>query len=153
LALQQRCPLLDQDNWRETSGATNDYNCAAWAVNDQLGKWWPQPLDDGGEDYYWPEGARRDGTLEAFADGYGCLGFEVCDNADPEEGYEKIAIYATRRESPTHVARQVSHGKWKWTSKMGPDEDIEHVSLRDLQGGAYGYPRLFMRRRSGVVES
>jgi hypothetical protein len=125
-----------------TSDETEDYNCAGWAA-DQLdpGLWWPEP---DAPEYYWPPSARRDGTLEAFVEGYGVLGYAVCETGDHEIGYEKIAIYVTSHGSPQHVARQLPDGRW--TSKLGSWEDIEHVALRDIAGASYGNPQFFMRR-------
>lgn len=136
-------PLLDANNYSFTSCATDDYNCAAWAARDNTTNWWPISPDILPE-YYWPEGALRDESLDAFVDGYSRIGFEVCDNADLEQGVEKIAVYASYSGDPKHVALQLANGRW--TSKLGCDEDIEHNSLRDLQGGRYGYPALFMKR-------
>ncbi len=62
------------------------------------------------------------------------LGYSVCPEAELEEGYEKIAIYALRGEG-THAARQLENGKW--TSKLGENIDIEHT-LAGLKGPHYG---------------
>lgn len=61
-----------------------------------------------------------------------------------EVGFEKIALYAKGNEF-MHVARQSPNGKW--SSKLGRLEDVEHDSLEVLEGDAYGYPKLFMRRK------
>jgi hypothetical protein len=134
-------PLLEPENYSAKSDESRDYNCAAWVDGQNDAWWWPHP---DWEEYYWPEGARRDNTLEAFIEGYGKLNFEVCDTPNLEQGYEKIAVYATGSESPKHVALQLPDGRW--TSKLGNWEDVEHATLRDLAGGTYGQPRLFMRR-------
>lgn len=83
--------------------------------------------------------------MEAFEEGFGLLGFEVCDSAEVEAGYEKVAIYADTDGEPQHVARQLVDGRW--TSKLGALEDIEHQALEDVDSAAYGEARLFMRRR------
>jgi hypothetical protein len=44
---------------------------------------------------------------------------------------------------PKHAARQLPSGRW--TSKLGPMEDIEHA-LHDLTGMAYGSVVLVMKR-------
>ncbi len=67
------------------------------------------------------------------------MGFAECDTDRFETGFEKIAIFATRLESPTHVARQLPDGTW--TSKLGEFEDIEHPTLRVLGRGIFGEPR------------
>ena len=44
---------------------------------------------------------------------------------------------------PTHAARQFPGGRW--TSKLGPAEDIEH-ELEELAGPLYGEVVLILRR-------
>jgi len=58
---------------------------------------------------------------------------------------EKVAIFADAQGAPTHAARQLESGAW--TSKCGTLEDIEHNSLANLEGGAYGKAVLFLERR------
>src|SRR4051794_884779 len=72
-----------------TSPEDIQYNCVAWAAGDQDRWWWPD------EDSYWPEGAAREETVAAFVAAYGEFGFIVCDGSRLEEGYEKLAIYAS----------------------------------------------------------
>ena len=45
---------------------------------------------------------------------------------------------------PTHAARQLPDGKW--TSKLGPFEDIKHSTLVCLKGPLYGEPDTYMKR-------
>jgi hypothetical protein len=139
---EARYPFLSAENYTVTSDATDEYNCVAWAAGvSDPGQWWPEPE---APEYYWPPGARRDNTLEAFAEGFGTLGYEVCESAALETGFEKIAVYALHGDSPQHVARQLRSGEW--TSKLGGCEDIQHSRLEDLAGGMYGRPALIMRR-------
>jgi hypothetical protein len=70
-------------------------------------------------------------------------GFERCESADREEGYDRVAIYAVH-DRFTHVSRQQEDG-W-WASKIGDLEDIEHASLSVLEGGAYGKVSIILRR-------
>ena len=44
----------------------------------------------------------------------------------------------------THVARQLTNGKW--TSKLGRCEDIEHDTPDDVADGVYGEVMQFMQR-------
>jgi len=67
----------------------------------------------------------------------------------PEPGYEKIVIYGAYGEWE-HAARLLSSGKW--TSKLGPDEDIEHDSPQDLAGGAFGLIVRTMKRPVAVKQ-
>jgi hypothetical protein len=96
------------------------------------------------QQYYWPDGVPRAYTIAAFIAAYNTMGFEKCENAFPEPGMEKIAIF-TRRGTPTHAARLLSTGFW--TSKLGPYEDIEHETLDSVSGPLYGIPQVYMRRR------
>ena len=135
-------PLLRRENYTEESPASDEYNCAAWALEIQDDQWWPEPTVPR---YRWPQGALRDGSIEAFIDGYGKFGFQECDDSILEPGYLKIAIYTTFAGSPKHVARQLPDGRW--TSKLGNDGiDIYHATLDDIAGGDYGNPSHFMRR-------
>ena len=140
-SLRTYAPLLEADSFSATSDADPTYNCAAWAVGDHSGNWWPEP--DAEDEYFWPAGALRDGSLEAILDGYGRLGFAECENAELEPGFSKIAIFATRLGSPQHVSRQLPDGRW--ASKMGELEDIEHQALRDVSQGRYGQATHYMK--------
>jgi hypothetical protein len=44
-----------------------------------------------------------------------------------------------------HAARQLGTGRW--TSKLGPDEDIEHDDVDALEGDHYGVVVRIMKRR------
>ena len=132
-------PLLAQTFCRLTSPATVDYNCIAWAAGDTERWWWPRPP------YYWPAGARRDESIDAFLEAYATCGFSRCDSDRFEDGFVKIAIYAGHDGRVKHAARSVSAGRW--TSKLGALEDIEH-ELEALSGPAYGNPAAFTRRHA-----
>lgn len=138
-------PNLNTTNHEVTSQATDDYNCAAWAAN-RVDTWsWPRPEPE----YDWPDGVRRDGTLEAFIDAFAIDSYEVCDSPEFEIGYEKVAVYANA-DGPQHVARQLSDGNW--TSKLGPCEDIRHSAVTDVESDQYGQVALVMRRLRGEHE-
>jgi hypothetical protein len=137
--LEQDWPGLAQTQYRITSPHTGDYNCLAWAIEEN-DRWW-SPLPEA--DYYWPEGVPREVSVEAFVKAYETLGFVVCEDGELEAGVEKLAIYATSDGRPQHVARQLSNGLW--TSKLGRLEDIEH-ELEGLSGSLYGTVRCFMSR-------
>ncbi len=123
-------PHLAEEGYRETSPATRRYNCIAWAAGETESWWWPSPEAV----HYWPEGAPREETLDAFVRAFATLGFVPADDALLEPGIEKLALYA-RDGKPTHAARQLSDGNW--TSKLGKHIDISH-SLRGIEGPAYG---------------
>jgi hypothetical protein len=132
-------PNLSAHNGKPTSPAENTYNCIAWAygVNDT----WFWPDSDG--QYYWPENIHRNENINAFIALFKSAGYVVCEHSSLEYGYQKIAIYA-RDGIPTHTARQLPDGKW--TSKLGPNIDIEHDTLDSLNGPAYGKSAVFMKR-------
>lgn len=135
-------PNLISDGYEEKSCADRRYNCIAWAANTTTQFWWPGP--PGPPFTYWPDGVRGDLTIESFVSAFATLGYELCDNDEFEVGYEKVALYA-RGGTPTHMARQVSAGSW--TSKLGKWVDIEHSTLRGLEGTDYGGVVAILKRR------
>lgn len=124
-----------------TSPLTTEYNCIAWAAGDTDAWWEPDPLYL----YFWPDGIPREYSLDAYVNAYETVGYTVCQCPEPEEGYEKIAIYVNPNGKPTHAARQLGSGSW--TSKLGELEDIEHHDLEGLHGQAYGTVAVFMQRK------
>lgn len=127
-----------------TSDADAKYNCIAWAANDLARWWWPTGYVQG-KPAYWPI-SDRTVTVACFHEAFAVARqYEPCDSPSPERGYEKVALYVTSRDVPTHMARQVPSGGW--TSKLGPHEDLTHHTLTALECSVYGQPRYFMRRR------
>jgi len=122
-----------------TSDPDKKYNCIAWAADDTNNYWWPAGRG------YWPSGAPRIVTLDAFISAFGTMGYRVCENDLYEEGFVKIAIFVRENGSPTHAARQLPNGKW--TSKCGKYKDIEH-DLNALCGlhPAYGKIACYMKK-------
>jgi hypothetical protein len=61
-------------------------------------------------------------------------------------GYEKVDLYiddSNEDEPFSHVARQLPDGKW--TSKLGPDEDLTHDTVDALEGDTLQHPRAYGR--------
>lgn len=139
--LDRAFPALRGSGYRVTSPQDDHYNCIAWAAGDTTCWWWP---DEPGlpESAHWPADVPREPTLEAFRQAFATLGYAICDDERLESGHEKIALFALRGE-PRHAARQLPNGRW--TSKLGPMEDIEH-ELHDLTGLVYGSVVLVMKR-------
>jgi hypothetical protein len=131
-------PLLAATGYRITSPVDSRYNCIAWAAGQSFPWWWPDP--DGFD--YWPPNVPREHNIAAFVQAFGTLGYEICQDGALELGWEKVAIYAIAG-APMHAARQLPNGLW--TSKLGPDEDIEH-ELNGLSGTAYGTVIQILRR-------
>lgn len=109
---------------------------------DRPGEWW-----DPAEDQIWPDGVPRDYSVEAIVSVFATLEYALCDSADLEPGYEKVAIYSDDDEY-THSARQLVDGTW--TSKLGPDDDINHPTVESLAGGSYGKVCKIMKRARNV---
>lgn len=131
-------PLLDGEGWSQTSPADPSYNCIAWAADENRRLWWPGAPQIG----YWPPNVKDEPTLDAFEEAFALLTYGRCDSADLEEGFEKVAIYASEGEV-THAARQLPNGRW--TSKLGKNIDIEHT-LRGLEGPLYGHVVRVLKR-------
>lgn len=131
-------PRLTADNHVETSAATWQYNCIAWAAGSTDAWWWPVP------GRYWPEDAPREESLTAFLAAFATLGYVPSISALLEPGTEKVALYASG-EQPTHAARQLANGTW--TSKLGPAIDIEHATPDAVAGGVYGEVVVILARQ------
>lgn len=145
--LEDLFPQLASNNYRIASPVDGTYNCIAYAANDVENWWWPTPKPIGG--YYWPPGAPREETLEAFKIAFEGLGYGECPGGDLETGAEKVAIYVTSDGTPSHAARQLPSGDW--VSKLGPNVDIQHThpdAVGGDDGHGYGRVALFMARSS-----
>ncbi len=144
--LEEDFPNLQNAGWQLTSAVKPSNNCIAWALGDTQQYWDPDVI--GVRGYYWPPGVPRDDAVSTWARVFELHGYAACDNAALESGVEKVAIYADATGTATHVARQVESGKW--SSKLCPDEDIEHNSLSALEGMVYGKAVLYMKRTRGT---
>ncbi|NVJ20655.1 hypothetical protein HUW62_05390 [Myxococcus sp. AM011] len=127
---------------RITSRRTAEYNCIAWAAEDDERWWWPFA----GTFAYWPPGVPLEESVAAFEQAYGTLGYVACGmSSQPDEGWQKIALYE-KTGVITHAARQLPNGLW--TSKLGEAEDVEH-ELKGLEGAEYGRVCLILKRKQG----
>ena len=136
-------PNLDAEGWERTSEPTPTYNCIAWAVGESQRWWWPE------RGSYWPDGFPRRADFPTFRGVLAQRGFTPCDSDQPEEGFEKIALYGVPAGDVTHAARQLPNGQW--TSKLGRAQDVQHT-LRGLEDGSYGSVLLILRRPSQQPE-
>ena len=118
-----------------TSEEDDAYNCVAWAAGYNDG-WWSHA-----EGYQWI--GERGASVQSLILLFNTLGYAECDSDDLESDYEKVVLYAIDGNW-THVARQLSNGRW--TSKLGMYEDIEHANPADLSGDLYGDVHCIMRR-------
>lgn len=138
MSLADAFPALAHTGFRETSPATDGYNCIAWAagVSD---RWW-EPCAG----YHWPDGVPRNYSVETLEAAYKAMGYKVCKDGALEEGFEKVAIFAIDKDFYEHAARQLPDGKW--TSKLGKNKDIEHDLASALEGADYGKIVRYMKR-------
>ena len=83
-------------------------------------------------------------TIEAFKAAFATLGFEECSDGELEQGFEKVALYASG-ETPRHAAKQLPNGKW--ASKLGLEQDIEHQTVNGVSGDRYGTVAIYLKRR------
>lgn len=115
-----------------TSPCSEDYNCIAWAAEDNEAWWWPNPFGLS----YWPFYPAGDTSLQNFIEAYSTLGYERCQDATLEVGFKKVALYIDDSNQVTHAARQLDNGDW--TSKLGKLYDIKHSFVEIWQDIAYG---------------
>lgn len=138
--IPQFFPRLRYEFFQVQSPRTAQYNCIGWAIGDDQNVWWP----DG---KYWPAGIRKDESVATFIALFATLGYERCDSADLEPGFEKVVLYMDEQHGRvTHAAHQLPDGRW--SSKLGPQWDISH-SLEGVCGPspAYGRVAQILRRR------
>jgi hypothetical protein len=120
-----------------TSEKTPEYNCIAWAAEDNSRWWCPTGMS------YWPPTAPRQETVDAFIAAFGTLGYSPCPDGNLEERVEKVVVYLSNGV-PTHMARQLPTGAW--TSKLGQSWDIGHSSPEEVSGSAYGLAVQYLSR-------
>ena len=143
--LQEKFPNLTWENHDETSEEDYSYTCIAWAAGrgPDEGEWW-EP--SGFPWHTWPPSAGYEYTTSCYMNAFRTLGYEPCDNGQLEAGWQKVALYVDQDNVPTHMARQLSNGKW--TSKLGSDMDISHDTVEVLEGPCYGTASYYLRRRN-----
>lgn len=120
---------------RETSAADVAYNCIAFAAG-TTDQWWSHAAG-----YRWP--TTRSPSAGSLVAVFNTLGYQRCDGAVVEAGYERVVLYA-RDGRWTHASRQLPTGKW--ASKLGGEEDVEHDTPECLCGDLYGDVLCIMRR-------
>jgi hypothetical protein len=136
-------PNSREEPFEITSPASRQYNCIAWAMQDPTRFYWPIPESA----FYWPSSVPRAETLEAFIQLFQSIGYELCEQGESEEGFQKVALFE-KDNKPTHAARQLLDGRW--TSKLGSHIDVSH-SLSAMEGGFYGNVNFFLKRKRLAV--
>lgn len=146
--LKKRFPKLKDDKaFKITSPEDIKYNCIAWAYLYKDRWMWPHPLAKSTLDgvFYWPDKATKTPELDSFIEAFALKGYEVCNNADFDPSYQKIAIYVKPGTTEcTHASRQLRSGLW--TSKLGPSFDVQHGTPYTIEGPDYGVVGCIMRR-------
>ena len=135
--LVEAFPNLASEGFETVGQASELYNCIAYVAEDTSKWWWPDGTN------YWPPWATLDTKMESLKEALAGLGYEQCDDSDPEDGYQKVALYEIQGRFQ-HAAVQMSNGRWR--SKMGQGPVVEHRNPESLSGGPYGNPKVFMRR-------
>jgi hypothetical protein len=138
LLLKKSFPNLDS-RFVITSPRDGDYNCIAWAAADTSQVWWPSP------DGYWPVAGATEASIEAFRDAFATIGFTPAADGSMVSGIEKLALFVGSDGMVTHMARQLSDGNW--TSKLGPQWDITHLTIECMTGPEYGELHSFLERK------
>ena len=98
-------PGLMKSGFQITSPESRVYNCVAWAAGD-ITDWWSR-----NRQFYWPEWAPRLPETEALVQVFAGLGYTVCDSAEKEPDFDKVALYDLDGEWQ-HAARQLEDGRW-----------------------------------------
>lgn len=133
-----------------TSHECEHYNCIAHAADDKTQKWDPIAIPPV---YYWPKGADRGDGADSLATAFMAIGYERCAGGEPEDGFEKVALYIDDNGSWQHAAKQLPNGQW--SSKLGEWEDVMHQSPHCFGDTEYGKVAYYMRRRikEGIGEA
>src|SRR6266516_1036961 len=103
-------PKLRGGRYRIASSQDKKYNCIAFAAGD-INRYW-QNLGHPMKGYFWPPGLTDDETIDGWMRAFRLLNYEVTNTADPEIGFEKIAIYGTQEGTALHVAIRKDSGPW-----------------------------------------
>jgi hypothetical protein len=123
--LYAQYPHLQASEHKITSQRTDRYNCVAWVDRDMTH--WLEP------EIFWPDEVPEpegQADLDCYLALFRSWGFEPCESPEPEDGFLRIAIFATGMEFD-HVAKQLPSGAW--SSKGGPLYDFKHQDLDALR--------------------
>jgi hypothetical protein len=149
---ESQYPNLFDCGYKVTSEKDKKYNCVGWAAKRDEDWWW-EPLNEPG--CFWPKEVPFNHSFENYIKVFEVLGYSKCDNPLLEDGYEKVALFIDFFGWFTHVSHQLEDGKW--TSKLGPDEDIKHNGTEALEEKgaltAYGKVETLMKRKRQIWEN
>jgi hypothetical protein len=125
-------------NFEVLAAPTKVYNCIANSLgyHDR----WVNPITSSGSN-----------KLAGMDQLYAAQGYQRMSTLDfsLQKGYQKVVVYATVVngviKEVTHAAIQMSDGAW--SSKLGANALIKHISPNDVAGGLYGIPvAVYIRR-------
>lgn len=139
--------LANDANFKITSPCDSVYNCIAWAYQYKDRWMWPKISGDVRLDgvCYWPDEVINSPEVDAFQKAFELKGYILCDNAEHEDGFQKIALYVKKSTTIcTHAARELRSGMW--TSKLGINHDIQHGTPYAIEGDIYGEVHCIMKR-------
>lgn len=139
LGIRTVFPGLAKVLWGIRSERDTGYNCIAWAAEESHRIWWPDGI------HHWPTKERTE-TVGCFTRAFATLGYSQCADGSRERGRQKVAIYVLPSGEVKHMARQVFSGRW--TSKLGPSQDIVHHAVEALEGHLYGKVVRYLARRN-----
>jgi hypothetical protein len=142
--------LRHDPNFKLLSPCTYEYNCIAWAMG--LDNVWVDPFPDAG--HWWPDGVERGLSPEHLIAAFKAVGFEISSDAEPEAGFDKVALYKNGDEW-SHATRIVERGIE--SSKFGSAWDGQHSHnlCHDETDGKvsnpYGNIFAYMKRRKKTI--
>lgn len=114
--------LKNDPNFDILSEPTREYNCIAWAMgfNDR----WVAPAENS-PGVWWPAEVELEMSPKALVRAFEAVGFVMCDDGQPEEGFDKVVLYKNpETDEWTHAARIIS--ATTEYSKFGPMWDATH---------------------------
>lgn len=135
-------PKLKGKNYRiiQTDKILQDFNCISFVIDNY--KYWC-----GSSFPSWPyDKISRIPILDNYIEYFAMFGYEICDNDNFENGFDKIAIYTDIRNMVTHASKQFKN---KWRSKLGGSVIIEHELewLTGFDADNYGNIGIIMKRK------
>lgn len=130
-----------------TSPSTWVYNCIAFAMGSQ-DIWVASSHPKHGFYAWWPPTVNRDSKPQSLIDAFKYLGFEICDDINMEDGFDKVVLYRKLRENGdytwTHAARVLSCNRLH--SKLGACHDVHHRAGDIFEECDYGEEYAYMKR-------
>ncbi len=147
-ALSDVFPDLKNDvNFEILSPQTPKYNCIAWAM--QFEDRWVDIFEYPG--HWWPDGVEKTMSPSALIHAFEAVGFNLCDNNNWEDGFDKVVLYKKADEDQwTHAARIVSetteHSKFGLSFDGTHSHNVLCATGLGYENQSYGVAYAFMKR-------